>query len=725
MRSLQLPRLAALALALAAPAAFAQTPTWSIVNTGLDATFGNAGKGLVEPQVLGLTGVAFGAGLFVAIGNSAFEDTIRWATSPDGATWTPRSQAIGGGMKTFTNSKVHFLNGKFTFFTMHTTPSASTTWCYTSADGLTWTQNKVADARARLEEFDASPTLTVANGTDGDQYASSDLVTWTSRPVVTTGGLYSHNDVTYGAGRFISTINGFGGQTYSSADAVTWAALPGLAAPGGGRVEFGNGVFLLSLNGPRRSTDGVTFTTFTPALPAGWLNLSNDLRFTGGRFIGQAAEISTGAIRVGYLGSTDGLAWNPIGFLPATPAAPAGQSRLYVYTDITFGNGKYVLVGVESLQTVSTRASLPLVISGDGAAAPTPPAITTQPVAQNAVLGGSATFTVAVSGTGNTFQWRKDNVNLALATAATLTLTNLTAASGGSYTVVITNAAGSATSTPVTLTLVTASNVGRLINMSIRTGAGTGNNTLIVGVALGGSGTAGTKAVLVRGVGPTLAAFGVPGALADPVMTAFQGSTPIAQNDDWAGGFDFATVGAFAFSGATPRDAAIYNPAIPLNSYTIQIVGKNNGTGIALAEIYDATPATGFSATTPRLVNVSARTQVGTGDSILIAGFVIGGGTPVRVLIRAVGPTLSAFGVTAVLADPKLEIFSGTTKLTENDNWLAADAPTFASVGAFALTTASRDAALVTTLQPGSYTAQVSGVNATTGVALVEVYEVP
>jgi|GEM_PF-4129905 len=193
---------AAVAFALTAPAAFAQTPTFTVVNHGLDATFGNAGKALGAPAVTGLQGVAYGAGLFVVIGNSTGEDGIRWATSPDGTTWTGRTQALTGGMKTYTQSRVRFLNGKFMFFAVHTTSSGGTTWCYTSADGLTWTANKVADGNHRFEEFDASPTLAVAAGSDGDQYASNDLVTWTARPVVPSGGLYSHNDVAFGNGRF-------------------------------------------------------------------------------------------------------------------------------------------------------------------------------------------------------------------------------------------------------------------------------------------------------------------------------------------------------------------------------------------------------------------------------------------------------------------------------------------------------------------------------------------
>jgi 7-keto-8-aminopelargonate synthetase-like enzyme len=97
------------------------------------------------------------------------------------------------------------------------------------------------------------------------------------------------------------------------------------------------------------------------------------------------------------------------------------------------------------------------------------------------------------------------------------------------------------------------------------------------------------------------------------------------------------------------------------------------------------------------------------------------------VLIRAVGPTLSALGVTGTLADPRLEVINQATGATAaaNDNWTGDLAAVFGSVGAFALNPGSTDAALVTTLPPGAYTAKVSGANRGTGVALVEVYELP
>ena len=137
----------------------------------------------------------------------------------------------------------------------------------------------------------------------------------------------------------------------------------------------------------------------------------------------------------------------------------------------------------------------------------------------------------------------------------------------------------------------------------------------------------------------------------------------------------------------------------------------------------------GLTAQEPRLANVSTLTTVGSGDNVLTAGFFISGTTPKQVVIRAVGPRLATtpFNVPGTLADPVLTVYgpnSGTLVAASNDNWDAANAASFASVGAFALTNGSRDAAVVTTLQPGAYSAQVSGLNNTTGTAIVEVYEV-
>ncbi|MEO6244071.1 MAG: NHL repeat-containing protein [Opitutaceae bacterium] len=268
-------------------------------------------------------------------------------------------------------------------------------------------------------------------------------------------------------------------------------------------------------------------------------------------------------------------------------------------------------------------------------------------------------------------------------------------------------------------------------NLAIRSRAGAADKTLIVGFQIGGLGSSGAKPILLRAVGPTLAQFGVTGTLADPSLQLYSGATKIDQNDNWDGNSQIAAlsaqVGAFALAGNTSKDAALFRPNFSAGSSSVWVVGGVGDTGIALAEVYDATPDNAFMATTPRLTNVSARSEVGTGNDMLFAGFTIAGTGFKTVLIRAVGPSLDIFGVTGTLANPRLDLFSGATKIFDNDDWGGDERMTsaFASVGAFALPAASRDAALLVTLAPGSYTVQVSGVGNTTGVALVEVYEVP
>jgi uncharacterized protein (DUF1800 family) len=143
---------------------------------------------------------------------------------------------------------------------------------------------------------------------------------------------------------------------------------------------------------------------------------------------------------------------------------------------------------------------------------------------------------------------------------------------------------------------------------------------------------------------------------------------------------------------------------------------------VALALLALLAPLTA-SAQTARLANISTRGQVGAGAENIFGGFVVAGG-PKTVLVRAIGPGLSAFGVPGTLADPKLEIFSGSTKVADNDNWNAVDGASFSQVGAFPLPADSKDAVVVATLQPGAYTAQISGNGASnTGVAILEVYD--
>jgi hypothetical protein len=261
----------------------------------------------------------------------------------------------------------------------------------------------------------------------------------------------------------------------------------------------------------------------------------------------------------------------------------------------------------------------------------------------------------------------------------------------------------------------------RLANLSVRAIPGTGDQSLIVGFVVAQA----SKPILVRGVGPGLAAYTTAATLQDPALTIQGGDSSILENDNW-GGTDrlkavFNQVGAFPLSDGS-RDAALLSNFAPGN-YTVLVKGA--GSGLAMAEIYEADTTANV---TGQLVNLSARAQAGTGDGVLIAGFVITGSAPLRVLVRAAGPTLSNYGVASPLADPQLDLFCGSVQWDHNDNWAGSaelDAA-FTEAGAFRYPNpGSKDAALVAILPPGAYTAVVSGVNGATGVALVEVYELP
>lgn len=274
-------------------------------------------------------------------------------------------------------------------------------------------------------------------------------------------------------------------------------------------------------------------------------------------------------------------------------------------------------------------------------------------------------------------------------------------------------------------TLATAA---RIVNLSVRSEAGQADRTLIMGFVVTGTDP---QAVLVRGVGPGLVSLGVPATsvLADPQLRLFDNATglQLAENEDWGGtpalADLFATLGAFPLA-ADSTDAALANELAP-GVYTAQVTTAATASGVALVETYDATLTGGTHFT-----NVSVRSVAGTGDKTLIAGFVLNGNAPKKLLIRGIGPSLLPLGLSAaaVLSDPFVALYHESDRLAENDNW--AGDPTlkeaFQIVGAFDLTAdASKDAALLVTLLPGVYTVQLSGVNNGTGVALIEIYEMP
>jgi hypothetical protein len=246
------------------------------------------------------------------------------------------------------------------------------------------------------------------------------------------------------------------------------------------------------------------------------------------------------------------------------------------------------------------------------------------------------------------------------------------------------------------------------------------------------------KRVLIRATGPALALapFNLTDTVADPQIRLYgpnSAQTLLATNDNWdaTSAVTSSRVGAFPLA-AGSRDAVI-DRSLTGGSYTAVVTDTSNRAGLALVEIYDADPVnTAASSSFPRLINTSIRSQVSTGDGILIPGLVIGAGAPKTLLIRAIGPTLGdrPFNVPGTLARPVVTLFSGSHIVATNTAWhTAANAAQIRAatpqVGAFALPEGSADSALLLSLPSGPYTIQVSGAADTTGTVLVEVYEVP
>jgi len=404
-----------------------------------------------------------------------------------------------------------------------------------------------------------------------------------------------------------------------------------------------------------------------------------------------------------------GLALDPLtGAINGTPLA-AGTSSVALTATNTTGSG---------------TATLTITI----APMPVAPIITTPAGALQGTVGTAFTpYSITATGAPFTFTATGLPAGLSIDTATGTISGTPTAAGTASATITATNAVG--TGVAFLAFAIAPAPSSRIVNFSARALSGPGEQTLIVGFVVAGDG----MNLLVRGIGPSLAAQGVTNFLADPMLTVFNPTGPNSTNDNW--GIDSnglpddvliaataARVGAFALPLGS-KDAALLL-AVANGAHTTSMVRPNSTTGIALTELYDTTNGVGA-----RLINVSARMNVSLGEGVLIAGFVISGNAPKTVLIRGVGPALSSMGVNAVLANPQIALYAGSTQIATNDDWgTGASTPAqivaiSAQVGAFALPLGSKDAALLVTLQPGIYSVLVSGVGNTTGIALVEIYD--
>ena len=431
-------------------------------------------------------------------------------------------------------------------------------------------------------------------------------------------------------------------------------------------------------------------------------------------------------------GDTAVLAFSVASSEPAIVGATISGSFLVLNP----GSGGRATLTVRATDVNGNAAESVFVVTNG--AAPPKPTFITQPVAQTVAVGSTVVFNSVALG-APTFEWRRNGAIVAGASSATLVISGASAAQEGTYTVTATNASGAAISDSVTLktNTATATQVGRLVNLSILTSAGTGTKILTVGASVGPLSSTEALPLVMRGVGPALKEFfGISGALDDPTMTIFPAgsSSALAANDNWGSGQAtnslFKSLGAFELSpGSLDSAFASLAPGLRVGGYTVQVAGKGSSSGTVIAEIYDAA-GSARTATTPRLVNLSTRAQLDVGGELRV-GFVLRGLSARTVLVRAVGPSLGALGVEGVMPDPKLELFdndNGGKKIGENDNWGGDEqvVNVARSVGAFALAgNDTKDAVLLMTLPAGAYSARLSGVGGTGGTAIVEVYEVP
>jgi hypothetical protein len=253
-----------------------------------------------------------------------------------------------------------------------------------------------------------------------------------------------------------------------------------------------------------------------------------------------------------------------------------------------------------------------------------------------------------------------------------------------------------------------------LVNISTRLNVLTGENVLDAGFIIN---AAGSKRVLIRGLGPSLSDLGVDGALDDPIIELHDSSgTIVAENDDWKKNQQ-TEIAATGLAPTNDAESALIS-TLSAGSYTVIERGKLGTTGVGLVELYDL--GAGFG---PEVGNISTRGFVDTGSNVMIAGFITSSSTggSGQVLLRALGPSLGELGVANPLADPMLELRdSNGTLIASNDNWKSDQQTEIEATGLAPADDA--EAALLATVVSGAYTAIESGVAGTTGVGLVEVY---
>ena len=451
----------------------------------------------------------------------------------------------------------------------------------------------------------------------------------------------------------------------------------------------------------RLRTDGSIDPTFAPptdTIPAGACRLADGSFFANGRRF-----------------FADG--WPDLNFAPQFRSGTGTGSPSYATLT---ADGRLWLGGSFDQVNGQSRSSLARFVPAEVVGISVPPQSQT-------IVAGRTVFFQVVLGTSRpaTYQWLFNGAPLAGAQGPTLTLTNVRPTQAGSYQVRVTIDGQTFTSAVATLTVTPST--ARLTSFSARSRVASGEPQ-IAGMV---TSTATPRPVLLRAVGRGLQPFylGAP-LLAEPVLGLYAQNQLLAEN---RGGILAPAIKTLAQrSGAFPINPS---PLVPGQNYgsalastlgggvfTAQTASGDGDAGISLFEFYD----TDNPATEPFVRSISVRGRTGAGADVLIAGFVIAGNGPLKLLLRGVGPTLAQFGVSDAVADPSFAVYraGSSSPFASNDDWGgAADVADAAlRTGAFSLPAGSKDAALILTLEPGVYTMQVSAAGAAGGEALAELY---
>lgn len=458
-----------------------------------------------------------------------------------------------------------------------------------------------------------------------------------------------------------------------------------------------------------------------------------------------------------------------------TTISGATNATLSLSSVTTSDAGSYVAVATNTTGSISSAAAvLSVTVPTVGSSAPK---IATQPVSQTVAAGAAVSFVVAASGSPDPmYQWRKNGTDITGATSTTLALNSVSTADAATYTVVATNTGGAVVSDSATLYVQSAPVItGQPVAQAVMAGSSakfSATVSAIPGASLqwkkdGSSILGATSAVLLISSASTadvgkykLVATNSLGSTTSDEVTLVIATAPIitsqptsqsvsakanvtftvgatanpAPTFQWKkGGVALAgeTKATLTLKSVNKSDAGDYVVEVrnavgwvPSNRVTLSVA---NQSGRSSAEEDDPAIATpdGVAA---GLVNLSVRANAGTGSNGLIVGFVVDGASSKSVLVRGVGPTLRDFGVSGVLLDPQLALYSGATVTASNDDWSSNEnaaqiAGISARVGAFGLADRASDSALMATLTQGAYTVQLSGKESSTGVALVEVYD--